>query len=65
MDYRTLREFMFTNPQDDPHLYPRLPPAYYYDIYGNVWPVRNLKAIKLRQTGGILRQKAANRRRCQ
>lgn len=36
MDVTTGREFSETNPQDDPHLYPRLPAGLSYDFNGNV-----------------------------
>ena len=36
MNIETGREFSFTNPQDDPHLYPKLPSGFYYDLNGRV-----------------------------
>ena len=36
MNIETGREFSFTNPQDDPELYPPLPPGFRYTIYGKV-----------------------------
>ena len=36
MNIETGREFSFTNPQDDPHLYPKLPIGFSYDIYGKI-----------------------------
>lgn len=36
MNCQTGREFNFTNPQDDPQLYPKLPEGFHYDLYGNV-----------------------------
>lgn len=34
MNSETGREFSFTNPQDDPDLYPTPPPGYHYDLEG-------------------------------
>jgi hypothetical protein len=36
MDPRTGREFNFTNPQDDPELYPSPPAGFQYDIDGHL-----------------------------
>ena len=36
MDPATGREFSFTNPQDDPQLYPPIPDGFTYDLDGTV-----------------------------
>lgn len=36
MNIETGREFSFTNPQDDPDLYPRPPPGFSYDLEGRL-----------------------------
>lgn len=36
MDITTGREFPFTNPQDDPQLYPEPPPGFWYDLDGRL-----------------------------
>lgn len=36
MNLHTGREFDWTNPQDDPHLYPPAPDGFDYDRYGNL-----------------------------
>lgn len=36
MDITTGREFPFTNPQDDRHLYPTPPSGFSYDIYDHL-----------------------------
>lgn len=43
MNIETGREFSFTNPQDDPQLYPQLPHGFRYDVYGNVINIPNLQ----------------------
>jgi len=40
MDITTGREFKFTNPQDDPNLYPEPPKGYEYSIYGKLYKVK-------------------------
>lgn len=40
MDITTGREFKFTNPQDDPNLYPKPPKGYEYSIYGDLYKVK-------------------------
>lgn len=36
MNIDTGREFSFTNPQDDPELYPPAPPGFSYDLSGRL-----------------------------
>lgn len=36
MDIETGREFSWTNPDDDPELYPTPPPGFYYDLEGRL-----------------------------
>jgi len=36
MNRTTGREFSFTNPQDDPHLYPQPPAGFSYDLDGTL-----------------------------
>lgn len=36
MDPNTGREFSFTNPQDDPEAYPRLPDGFHYGLDGSL-----------------------------
>jgi hypothetical protein len=36
MDPATGREFSWTNPQDDPELYPTPPPGFRYDLEGHL-----------------------------
>lgn len=47
MDITTGREFPYTNPQDDPELYPRLPPGLRYSYDGSIHaePIRTLPSV--------------------
>lgn len=41
MNVTTGREFKHINPQDDPHLFPRLDPGFRYDHTGQVFGIPN------------------------
>ena len=45
MDITTGREFPFTNPQDDPGMYPRPPPGFGYDYQGRLVGVPRTNAV--------------------
>ena len=41
MDPKTKREFSFTNPQDDPDLYPTPPKGFCYELNGDLTPIHD------------------------